>query len=113
MSDVLHAKSVEMDLGYYESAQYYDTLHRAQREAPYRPTHVVNGVVQIGQNGISLLAMAGLLFLFHWMVAVVLFVAVLPGIAVRLAYAGRACWAGWRGSTKTTCSCPACMSFST
>jgi ATP-binding cassette subfamily B protein len=88
MSDVLHAKSVDVDLEYYESAQYYDTLHRAQREAPYRPTHLVNSLVQIGQNGISLLAMAGLLLLFHWIVAVILFVAVLPGVAVRLGYAG-------------------------
>jgi len=88
MSDVLHAKSVDVDLEYYESAQYYDTLHRAQREAPYRPTHLVNGLAQIGQNGISLLAMAGLLVLFHWIVAVVLFVAVIPGVAVRLGYAG-------------------------
>jgi len=88
MSDVLHAKSVDVDLEYYESAHYYDTLHRAQREAPYRPTHLVNGLVQIGQNGISLLAMAGLLFTFHWIVAAVLFVAVLPGVAVRLGYAG-------------------------
>ena len=88
MNDVLHAKSVDVDLEYYESPHYYDTLHRAQQEAPYRPTHLVNGLVQIGLNGISLLAMAGLLFLFHWIVAVILFVAVLPGVAVRLAYAG-------------------------
>jgi ATP-binding cassette subfamily B protein len=88
MNNVLHAKSIEVDLEYYESAQYYDTLHRAQREAPFRPTHIVNGLVQIGQNVISLLAIAGLLFLFHWIVAVILFVAVLPGIAVRLKYAG-------------------------
>jgi len=89
MSDVLHAKSVDVDLEYYESEQYYDTLHRAQREAPYRPTHLVNSLAQIGQNGISLLAMAGLLALFHWVVAVVLFVAVLPGVAVRLGYADK------------------------
>ncbi|PKN38857.1 MAG: ABC transporter ATP-binding protein [Deltaproteobacteria bacterium HGW-Deltaproteobacteria-2] len=88
MNNVLHAKSIEVDLEYYESAQYYDTLHRAQREAPYRPTHLVNGLVQVAQNAISLLAMAGLLFLFHWIVAVILFVAVLPGIVVRLGYAG-------------------------
>jgi ATP-binding cassette subfamily B protein len=88
MNNVLHAKSIEVDLEYYESAQYYDTLHRAQREAPYRPTHLVNGLVQVAQNAISLLAMAELLFLFHWIVAVILFVAVLPGIVVRLGYAG-------------------------
>lgn len=88
MSDVLHAKSVEVDLEYYESARYYDTLHRAQREAPYRPTHLVNGLARVGQNAISLLAVAGLLLAFHWSLAVILVAAVLPGVAVRLAYAG-------------------------
>lgn len=89
VSDVLHAKSVEVDLEYYENPKYYDTLHRAQQEASSRPAHIVNGLAQLGQSGISLLAMAGLLFLFHWAVAAVLFVAALPGVFVRLRYAGK------------------------
>ena len=89
MSDVLHAKSIEVDLEYYESAQYYDKLHRAQREAPFRPTRILNGLVQVAQNGISLLAMAGLLFSFHWGIATILFVATIPGLLVRLRYAGQ------------------------
>jgi ATP-binding cassette subfamily B protein len=89
MSDVLHAKSIEVDLEYYESAQYYDKLHRAQREAPFRPVRILNGLVQVAQNGISLLAMAGLLFSFHWGIAAILFVATIPGLLVRLRYAGQ------------------------
>jgi ATP-binding cassette subfamily B protein len=89
ISDILHAKSVEVDLEYYENPRYFDTLHRAQQEAPSRPTHIVNGLVQVGQNSLSLLAMAGLLFSFHWSVAVILFIAVIPGIFVRLKYSGR------------------------
>ena len=89
MNDVLLAKSVEVDLEYYESSRYYDTLHRAQREAPARPMSIVNGLAQIGQNGISLLAIAGLLFSFHWIIAIILFTAVISGTAVRLRYAGK------------------------
>jgi ATP-binding cassette subfamily B protein len=89
MYDVLHAKSVEVDLEYYENPQYFDTLHRAQQEGPFRPTHIVNGLAQLGQNGISLIAMAGLLLSFHWGVAVVLFIAVMPGILVRIKYSGK------------------------
>lgn len=89
MNDVLLAKSVEVDLEYYESARYYDTLHRAQREAPFRPISIVNGLAQIGQNGISLLAIAALLFSFHWIIAVILFIAVISGTAVRLQYTGK------------------------
>lgn len=89
MHDVLHAKSIEVDLEYYENSQYYDTLHRAQREAPFRPTRILNGLVQIGQSGVSLLAMAGLLLSFHWGVAAILFAASIPGVLVRLRYANK------------------------
>lgn len=89
MNDVLLAKSVEVDLEYYESARYYDTLHRAQREAPFRPIRIVNGLSQIGQNGISLLAIAALILSFDWIIAAVLFLAVGAGAAVRFAYTGK------------------------
>lgn len=85
--DILHAKSVEVDLEYYEDSRYYDTLHRAQQEAPFRPTRIVNGLVNLSQNGISLVAMGVLLFAFHWAVVVVLLVAAFPGLFVRTRYA--------------------------
>lgn len=89
MYDILHSKSMEVDLEYYENPQYLDTLHRAQQEGPYRPTHIVDGLVRLGQSGISLLAMVGLLFSFHWVMAVVLFAAAIPGVLVRLKYSGK------------------------
>ena len=99
--DVLHGKSVAVDLEYYESAQYYDTLHRAQEEAPYRPTRIVGGLAQLAQNGLSLAAMAGLLLVFHWSVAVVLFAAALPGVLVRLRYSQKMYrWRQARASTE-------------
>ena len=89
MNDVLLAKSIEVDLEYYESARYYDTLHRAQREAPSRPISIVNNLAQIGQSGISLLAIAGLLLSFNWIITTVLLTAVISGTAVRLRYTGK------------------------
>jgi ATP-binding cassette subfamily B protein len=86
MYDVLHAKSIEVDLEYYENSKYLDTLHRAQKEGPYRPTQIINGLVRLGQSGISLIAMAVLLLSFHWVVALVLFAAAIPGVLVRLKY---------------------------
>ena len=62
MYDILHAKSIEVDLEYYENPEYLDTLHRAQREGPSRPNQILNGLVQLGQSGISMVAMVGLLF---------------------------------------------------
>ena len=86
VSDILHAKSAEADLAYYESPEYYDTLHRAQQEAPFRPPHIVRGLLQAGQSTISLVAMAGLLCSFHWAVALVLCAAAVPGVWVRLRF---------------------------
>lgn len=86
MYDVLHAKSIDVDLDFYENPQYFDTLHRAQGEGAFRPTQIVNTLIQLGQSSISLLAMAGLLLTFHWIVAVVMVLAAVPGILVRIKF---------------------------
>ena len=89
LSDILHAKSLEVDMEYYENPNYYDTLHRAQQEAPYRPTRILNNLVQAGQNGISLIAIAGLLITFSWIIVVILAVASIPNVIVRLKYSNK------------------------
>jgi ATP-binding cassette subfamily B protein len=87
MYSLLHAKCIEADLENYENPQYYNTFQRALDEASFRPTNVLKGLLQIGQNGVSLLALIGLLFSLHWSIAVILIVAVLPGTLIRLRYA--------------------------
>lgn len=87
--DILHAKAVEADLEYYENSQYHDTLQRALQEAAFRPTHLVNGLIQVAQSAITLAVMAGLLFSFHWGVGLALCAAAVPGIALRARQAGR------------------------
>ena len=89
LHDVVHAKASDVDLEYYESARYHDTLHRAQQEGAYRPTRIVNGLVQVAQNSIALLLMAGVLVSFHWATALVLFVAAIPGVVLRFRTAHR------------------------
>ncbi|QPD05321.1 MAG: ABC transporter ATP-binding protein [Candidatus Nitrospira kreftii] len=84
MYAVLQAKSVEVDLEYYENAQYQDTLHHAQEEAPYRPTAILNDVLQLGQNTISLLSMGAILWWLHWGIIPVLVVSAIPYFLVRL-----------------------------
>ncbi len=84
VSAVVHAQSIALDLEYYEDPRYYDALHRAQREAPYRPTRIVNGLIQLGQNGLSLLGLGALLFAANWMAGLVLCAAALPGAVLRV-----------------------------
>jgi ATP-binding cassette subfamily B protein len=87
VSDVIHAKSIAVDLGYYEDPSFHDTLHLTQQDAPYRPTRIVNGLKQTLLSGMILLGIVGLLFTFHWAVGLALLCAALPVGVVRLIYA--------------------------
>ena len=89
MHALLQAKSVEVDLEYYENARYQDTLHRAQQEAPYRPTAILNALLQFSQDAISLLAMAAILWWLHWGVVPVLMLTAVPYFFVRLQQSNR------------------------
>lgn len=84
VQNLLHAKSIAVDLEYYENAQYYDRLHQAQSEAPYRPSLILNRLLQALQGGISLSAIALLLIALHWSITLLLFLAILPLLFVRL-----------------------------
>jgi ATP-binding cassette subfamily B protein len=87
VSDILHAKSIEVDLEYYENADYRNSLHRAQRDAPYRPPGIVNGLLGLFGSTAGLLVMVGLLFTFHWAAVPILCAASLPTIVLRVKYA--------------------------
>lgn len=86
MQNLLLEKSVGADLEYYENAQYYDTLQRAQQEAPFRPNQILSRVALILQNGISLVGILGLLVSLYWGLAAVLLVAAFPALLVRLKF---------------------------
>lgn len=89
VTDTIHRQSAAVDLTYYENSKYHDTFYRAQQEAPFRPNRIVTSLTQLAQNLISLLALGGLLFYLHWSIAVVLFIAVLPGVFVKIGHADR------------------------
>ncbi len=89
IQDIIHAKSVAIDLEYYESPEYYDTLHRAQQEASFRPVHIVRSLTQLLQNAISMASTAALLFVASWAIVVALVAASLPGVIVQMIYSGK------------------------
>ena len=88
MSGVLQRKAVGADLEYYENAEYFDTLHRAQAEAPLRPVRIVNGLMQVGQNAIALVAVSVVLAALHPVLILVLVVGAIPGLLVRARFIG-------------------------
>ena len=87
VSDLIHEKSIAVDLGYYEDPAYHNTLHLAQQDALSRPANIVNGLKQTLQNLLILFGIVGLLFSFHWAVGLALLLAAVPAGLVRLIYA--------------------------
>ena len=89
MYGLLHQKSIEADLAYYENSQYYDTLHRAQSEVSHRPISILKAILGLGRDFVALVGIAGLLWWFHWMVLPLLILAAIPDIYVNFRYASK------------------------
>lgn len=85
---VLHRKAVEVDVEFYENAEGHTRLHRAQEEAPGRPSRIVRGLASLGQSTFSLLAIAAILSRLHPMVLPLLALAAVPGVLTRLKFIG-------------------------
>jgi ATP-binding cassette subfamily B protein len=84
MQRLVQVKSIAMDLAYYENSQFYDKLHRAQREAPARPLRIIQSLTELARNGLTLLGALVLLLAFHWGVVVAVLIASLPVLVYRL-----------------------------
>ena len=86
MGRIVQRKAAEMDLEYFENAEFFNTLHRAQEEAPFRPTRIVRGLTQFLQSLFGLVAFTALLTTLHPLVPLVLLLSVVPGLWVRLRF---------------------------
>lgn len=86
---LVHRQSVALDLSFYDSATYYDHLHRARSEASYRPMELLENLGNLVQNGITLGAMAVVLIPYGVWVPVALLVSTLPALYVVLRYSRR------------------------
>ena len=81
---LIHRQSMAADLAFYDSPDFYDHLHRAREEAPYRPAFLIESLGSLLQNAVTLLAMAGVILRFgYWPIAVLL-VGTIPALYVVL-----------------------------
>jgi ATP-binding cassette, subfamily B, bacterial len=79
---LIHQKSMTVDLAFYESPQFYDNLHRARSEAASRPLSLMDNMGSLLQNGITLFAMAALLFRFGPWLPIALVASTIPAVAI-------------------------------
>ena len=86
---LIHRKSVEVDLAFYDSADFYDRLHRARAEASYQPVQLIDSLSGIFQNSITLAAMLAVLAPFGLWLPAALLGGTLPALYVVLRHTVR------------------------
>ena len=87
ISSLIHRKSAAADLGFYDSAEFYDHLHRARSEATYRPVALVEGLGSLLQNATTLIAMGAVLIPFGAWLPAALLIGTAPALYVAVRYA--------------------------
>lgn len=89
ISQLIHSQATTLDMTHYENADYYDRLHRARIDALNKPVALLENIGTLLQNGITFVAMIGILFTFEWWLPPLLILSALPALAVVIRYTVR------------------------
>ncbi|MCS3697010.1 ABC transporter ATP-binding protein [Salinibacter ruber] len=79
---LIHDQSGRLDLAFYESSDYYDTLHQASSRASGKSLEVLQQLGGLIQNGITLLTIAVILVPYGLWIPLVLILSTLPALYV-------------------------------
>lgn len=85
---VLINKSAQLPLSYFDRPDYYDQLERAAFGVDVKGFNLVNLILTIGSNIITLIGLVSILLSFHWILAAIVLVMIVPNILVN-AYFGK------------------------
>ena len=89
ISDLIHAKSAEVDLAFYEMAEYHDHLFRARDQAGGRSLALLDSVGGVLQNAVAVVGLALVLVPYGWWVPLALAGGTLPALIVVLRHQWR------------------------
>jgi ATP-binding cassette, subfamily B, bacterial len=84
ISSLVHAQSMAIDLGCYESSEYHDNLNRARSGAGGRSLALLENMGSLAQNSITLLTMAAVLLTYGIWLPLFLLFSSLPALYVVL-----------------------------
>ncbi len=87
VSELVQRQASTLDMSFYDSPSYHDTLHRAQQEISSRPIQVVGNFMSLAGSLISLTGAAVLIAGSSWLLIFVMLAAALPTAFVRFAKA--------------------------
>lgn len=86
---LIHGKATTLDVAFYDNPEYYDKLHRARVDALNRPVLLLENIGLVLQNGLTVGAMAGVLFTYAWWLPLLLVGGTFPALWVVARYTVR------------------------
>lgn len=84
IDDKIHEKAVQLDLLFYESPDYYDTLKRAKDAGPDKPTSIILGMINLMKSILLLLVISSILLSIHWALLPLLILLIIPILLIRI-----------------------------
>jgi ATP-binding cassette, subfamily B, bacterial len=86
MSTAVMKHALNLDLHYFEEAEYYDKLQNAREQSEFRPMAILETSFLLIQNAITLLSFIVILISFSPLIALILIVATIPALMAQMRY---------------------------
>lgn len=80
--ELIQERAAAVDMAFYDTPKYFDTLHRARFEAQTRPAALVESLGSLLQGGLTLIAMGAVLIAYAWWLPLLLLLSTVPALAV-------------------------------
>ena len=84
VNGMIQTHSVSLDLAFFESSRYFDTLERARASGTQRPAQITSNLLMLGKNCLLLAGVIGLLGSINDFVLLMLAALVIPALIVRI-----------------------------
>lgn len=98
IQNLIHRQAARVDLEFYESSEYHDTLHQASSQATGKSLELLNNIGSTLQNGVTLVTIAAILIPYGLWIPLVLIVSTLPALWVVVQH-NRRYHAWWKRAT--------------
>lgn len=84
VNGMIQSHSIRLDLSFFESSRYFDTLQRARASGSQRPAQITSNLLMLGKNCLLLVGVVGLLGSINAFVLVMLAALIVPALIVRI-----------------------------
>jgi ATP-binding cassette subfamily B protein len=84
IDDKIHEIAANLDLSFYESAEYFDILKRARDAGSYRPNQMILALLDVVKNILSLIGAGLLLITISWILLPMLILFTIPTLLIRV-----------------------------